>query len=133
MSERDPLFDRLDDAIDFLIETGNGSAQDDLPDWAIDEGVQLLIDARERIRAVPAIILLPPEERPTEPGTYVVHHNEQNGFAEIFHREGRLVAWLMGSDEEWLLDEMTFIARIYPDRIEGREVRPLLRFCRLPL
>ncbi len=102
MSDRDPLFDRLDDAIDFLIETGNGSAQDDLPDWATDEGVQLLIDARERIRPCPRRPCLP-RGAATEPGWYVARWRTREN--EIIWAEPLGLA-----DPEW-----TFIARIYPD------------------
>lgn len=71
----------------------------------------------------PAIVPMSPGERPTEPGWYVYdspHFGRQ--IMRVVIRNGHPYEETPGSKETMVpVSSFTFIARIYPDRIEGRE------------
>lgn len=74
----------------------------------------------------PAIVPLYPGERPTEPGWYVrLDDFDRPACVEVaLTSAGQLVCDIAhwdGDARSVLANELTFIARIYPDRIEGRE------------
>lgn len=72
----------------------------------------------------PAIEPMAPGERPTEPGWYTV--KDRRGSIDMlevlpFGPNDKLVGYHSGNWQAQRLDCFTFIARIFPDRIEGRE------------
>lgn len=75
---------------------------------------------------LPSVEPLPPGARPTEPGWYVVRYSAaKRHIVELHQSEGSpktLYVWGTWSSGTYDvdIDEFTFIARIYPDRI-GQE------------
>lgn len=79
----------------------------------------------------PAVVPMHAGERPTEPGWYVIQKRDGErdfvrGWRYDYEAEG-ISEFIVGSTGEEIRasamphEDWTFIARIYPDRIEGRE------------
>lgn len=71
--------------------------------------------------ALAPIVLLSPGERPTEPGWYVARLAHGSEIIRVRQTDGRLSGWYPDHGGSFALERYDFIARIYPDRIEGRE------------
>lgn len=106
-----------------------GMARKGLPEGSFEDPVVKAFQQVERDMAQPAVIPMAPGERPTEPGWYVVNtiFGLKGGDAAQFNKVAHIIR---GDDGALRYDDKTkngrianrhtFIARIYPDRIEGK-------------
>lgn len=99
----------------------NGLRRKGLPEESFEDPVVEAFRQVERDMAQPSIVPMAPGERPTEPGWYVAKLAHGAEIIRVRDTYGRLSGWYPDNGGSFVLTRYEFIARIYPDRIEGRK------------